>query len=73
MTLPHPLRVRTDFTADDLNAVIRLHIEVYCEGLGYDNTFHEHVDPQLRAWAFTAFGFPPARVTQTSSSTLAGA
>jgi len=51
MTLPDPLRVRTDFTPADLDAVIRLHVEVYCEGLGYDDTFHEHVDPQLRAWA----------------------
>ena len=55
MTLPDPLRVRTNFTPADLNVVIRLHIEVYCEGLGYDDTFHEHVDPQLRAWSFWTY------------------
>lgn len=51
MTLPDHFRVRSDLASADLDAVIRLHIEVYCEGLGYNDNFNDHVEPQLRAWA----------------------
>ena len=51
MNLPAHLSVRHNLTAADLDAVTRLHVEVYVEGLGYNDNFHEHVDPQLRAWA----------------------
>ena len=51
MTLPAHLTVRHDLQPTDLDAVIELHVEVYVEGLGYNDNFHEHVDPQLRAWA----------------------
>ena len=51
MTLPPHLRLRHALTPPDLDAVIRLHVEVYCHGLGFDGSFAAHVEAPLRAWA----------------------
>lgn len=51
MPLPADLSVRHQFDPADLDAVIRLHVTVYCDGLGFDGSFAEHVEIPLRAWA----------------------
>ena len=51
MTLPNHLRVRTDLAPADVDAVLRLHVEEYCVGMGFNDGFAEHVEVPLRAWA----------------------
>ena len=51
MPPPAPLSVRHDPRPADLDAVVRLHVEVYCRGLGFDGDFAGHVEVPLRRWA----------------------
>lgn len=51
MPLSAGLSVRHDLRPADLDAVLRLHETVYCDGLGFDRSFADHVEVPLRKWA----------------------
>ena len=47
------VRVRTEFTAADIAAIIRLHADLYTREFNFDETFLDHVSSPLLAFART--------------------